>query len=198
MPAALLPHTQHARYAHKNSSAAHRSQQATSTKEGREATECRQGWRQRPPTRRPSPTRRRSHSSRPQPPSTPHSSPYPAPSPPARTHTRTKGGQKERGGLRTYVLAQLFSCQRTPRRPTCPSMRHDRPTPHAERPRRGHAWRLPPALALPLMAPTCPPGIAPCPTAGPPGARTLLLQSPAECGRMHAPVDSETDLTLAV
>ena len=25
-----------------------------------------------------------------------------------------------------------------------------------------------------------------------------LLQSPAECGRMHAPVDSETDLTLAV
>jgi hypothetical protein len=51
----------------------HRPQQATSTKEGREATECHQGWRQRPPTRRPSPTRRRSHSSRPQPPSTPHS-----------------------------------------------------------------------------------------------------------------------------
>eukprot|EP01047_Picozoa_sp_COSAG01_P007684 COSAG01_NODE_294_length_19294_cov_35.559312_6_plen_107_part_00 len=25
-----------------------------------------------------------------------------------------------------------------------------------------------------------------------------LLQSPAECSRMHAPVDSETDLTLAV
>jgi hypothetical protein len=27
----------------------------------------------------------------------------------ARTHTRTKGGQKKRGGLRTSLLAQLFS-----------------------------------------------------------------------------------------
>jgi hypothetical protein len=42
---------------HENSSAARRPQQATSTKEGREAIEGRQRWRQGPPTRGPSPTR---------------------------------------------------------------------------------------------------------------------------------------------
>jgi hypothetical protein len=72
---------------------AHRSQQDSSTKEGREATEGRHWWRQRPPTRSPSPTRRRSHSSRPQPPSTPPTSPYPALSTSAHTRTHARSAQ---------------------------------------------------------------------------------------------------------
>ena len=92
----------------------------------------------------------------------------------------------ERGGLRTYVLAQLFSCQRTPRRPTSPSMRPDRPTPHAARPRRGHAWRPPPALPASLNAPAWLSQNAIAVSGGPPGATALSCSHPPqESTRMH-------------
>ena len=95
---------------------------------------------------------------------------------------------KKRGWLRTSLLGQLFSCQRTPRRPTCPSMRPDRPTPHAERPRRGHAWRLPPALPLPLNAPAWLSQNAIAVSGGPPGATALSCShAPQESTRMHRP-----------
>ena len=82
---------------------------------------------------------------------------------------------QKRGGLRTSLLAQLFSCQRTPRRPTCPSLRPDRPTPHAERPRRGHACRFSRALPASLNAPAWPSQNAIAVSRGAPGATALSL-----------------------
>ena len=97
-----------------------------------------------------------------------------------------KSAGLERGGLRTSLLAQLFSCQRTPRRPTSPSMRPDRPTPHAPRPRRGHAWRPPPALPASLNAPAWPSQNAIAVSGGPPGATALSCSHPPqESTRMH-------------
>ena len=97
-----------------------------------------------------------------------------------------KSAGLERGGLRTSLLAQLFSCQRTPRRPTCPSLRPDRPTPHAERPRRGHACRFSPALPASLNAPAWPSQNAIAVSGGPPGATALSCSHPPqESTRMH-------------
>ena len=91
-----------------------------------------------------------------------------------------------RGSLRTSLLAQLFSCERTPRRPTSPSMRPDRPTPPAARPRRGHAWRPPPALPASLNAPAWPSQNAIAVSGGPPGATALSCSHPPqESTRMH-------------
>jgi hypothetical protein len=95
------------------------------------------------------------------------------------------------GRLRTSLLAQLFSCQRTPRRPTSPSMQPDRPTPHAERPRRGHAWPLPPALPASLNAPAWLSQNVIAVNGGPPGATALSCSHPPQAGfDSHAPVDS--------
>ena len=93
---------------------------------------------------------------------------------------------RKTGWLRTSLLGQLFSCQRTPRRPTSPSMRPDRPTPHAARPRRGHAWRPPPALPASLNAPAWPSQNAIAVSEGPPGATALSCSHPPqESTRMH-------------
>ena len=111
----------------------------------------------------------------------------------ARTACTGWAGEWVAWGAAHLSLGQLFSCQRTPRRPTSPSMRPDRPTPHAARPRRGHAWRPPPALPASLNAPAWPSQNAIAVSWGPPGATALSCNHPPqESTRMHRPTLGRT------